>query len=213
MFAEENFGLPPTYKIILRRLLPKGQKKVLDLGCGAGVAAETLNQDKKSYFIGIDGYEPYLEICRKRGFYNELRKQDLRKISLESKSVDTVLLLQVVEHLKKTEATQLIKESIKAAKQAVIISVPNGECFQDDYDDNKFHKHLSSWSSNDLKDMGFKVYGQGLKVLYGDKSYGGGVPPNWWQRVVIPLSIFLSPLVYFCPNLAVQLVAKYSKND
>ncbi|MBI2018541.1 class I SAM-dependent methyltransferase [Candidatus Daviesbacteria bacterium] len=197
---------PPTYKLILKHLLPKGFLKVLDLGCGVGAAAEVLNKGKIHQFFGVDIYEPYLKICRRSGFYKKVTKADLRNINFNKKSFDVVILFQVIEHLNKKDAKKLIRKAVSVATKAVLISVPNGHCDQGVYDGNIYNKHKSTWNAADFKKMGFKVYGQGLKIIYGSRSYEGRIGASWWQKIVVPLSIILLPLVLIFPEIAVQLI-------
>lgn len=197
---------PPTYELIIKQFLPKGPLKVLDLGCGVGAAAEVLNKSKIHQFIGVDIYEPYLKICKRRGFYKKVIKADLRNINFDKKSFDVVILFQVIEHFNKKNAKKLIQKAISFATKAVLISVPNGHCDQEIYDGNIYNKHKSTWHVADFKKMGFKVYGQGLKIIYGSRSYEGRIEASWWQKIVVPLSIILLPLVLIFPEIAVQLI-------
>lgn len=211
--SEESFGFPPTYKLIIKHFMPAGTLRVLDLGCGTGVAGEMLNRDKKHQFVGVDIYKPYVDLCKKGGFYSKVERKDLTKIKLKKGSFDVILLLQVIEHLKKKEGTALLEECIRAVTKAVIVAVPNGSCHQEEYDSNTHQEHKSSWNSRDLNKMGFRVFGQGLKVIYGSKSYGGGRPASFWQKIVVPLSTFLLPLILFFPQASVQLIAVKYKNE
>lgn len=204
--VQEKFGFPPTYKLIIKSMMPPGNLRVLDLGCGPGTAGEILNQDLKHHFTGVDIYQPYVERCRASSYYNEVKKKDLKKLKIKKGSFDVILLLQVIEHLNKKEAVKLLKDCIKAAEKAVIVAVPNGICHQESYDGNIHHEHKSTWDVQDLRRMGFKVFGQGLKIIYGSASYGGGKKANLWQKIVVPLTAILLPLIMFTPKIAVQLI-------
>lgn len=211
MIAEEKYGFPPTYKLILKRLMPAGRLKVLDLGCGTGIAGEILNKEKKHEFTGIDIYEPYLKICKRNGFYKAIEKKDLTKLDIKKGRFDVILLFQVIEHLTKKDAMNLLRNCYNAASKAVIVTVPNGECHQEGYDGNTHHQHKSAWSVDDLRKKNFKVIGQGLKIIYGDQSYGEGREAAFWQKIAVPLSTLLLPLLLFIPQLGVQLIAIKTK--
>jgi len=212
MIIKSTDTVPPTYEFIIRKLLPSGRLMILDLGCETGVWGATLNRKKKYEFTGVDIYKPYLDICRKKGYYKRLIKDDLTNIDFKTKSFDVVFLFQVIEHLGKEDAIKLIKKSINIARKAVIISVPNGECHQGVYDCNEHQKHLSKWMVEDLEKLGFRVFGQGLRVIYGSESYERSKKASLWQKIVVPLSSFLFPLVLFFPQLGAQLIAvKYDK--
>lgn len=197
---------PPTYEFIVKQFLPRESLKVLDLGCGVGAAAEVLNKNKIHQFVGVDIYEPYLKICERRGFYKKVIKADLRNIIFDKKSFDVVILFQVIEHFNKKDAKKLIRKAVSLATKVVLISVPNGHCDQEVYDGNIYNKHKSIWTTADFQKMGFKVFGQGLKIIYGSRSYEGRLEASWWQKIIVPLSIILFPLVLIFPEVAVQLI-------
>ena len=212
MIIKQTIALPPTYEFIIKRLLPSGKLQVLDLGCETGVWGAILNKEKRHEFTGVDVYKPYLDICAKNGNYQKLIKADLTKINFKSKSFDIVFLFQVIEHLKKANAIKLIKKSINIARKGVLISVPNGYCEQELYEHNLYQKHLSNWTVDDLEELGFRVFGQGLKVIYGSKSYEKTKKASFWQRIAVPLSTIFLPLLLFFPELGAQLIAvKYNE--
>lgn len=213
MKFEENYTFPPIYKLILKNIIPSGKLKVLDLGCGKGVAGEVLNSKKIHEFTGIDIYKPYLKVCKKKSYYKKLIIADITKAKIQEKSFDVVLLLQVIEHLDKEMAKSLIKKAIGTAKKCIIVSVPNGYCHQEEYDENVYHKHLSTWVASDLRKLGFTVYGQGLRIIYGSESYGVDKGINWWQKIAVPLSIIIAPIIFFIPSLGAQLIAVKYIND
>lgn len=207
-----NYTLPPIYKLIVKSLLPKDTITILDLGCGMGIVGEALNNNGDFHLVGVDIYEPYLKVCKKRGFYKKLIKRDLRKIDFKEKSFDVVTLFQVIEHLNKNESKKLIKKAMHIAKKAVIVSVPNGHCHQEAYDGNLYHQHQSTWRVSDLKSMNFQVFGQGLKLIYGSEGYGSKRERGYLQKIGAPISFLLSPLTLIYPNVAVQLIGvKYLK--
>ena len=91
----------------------------------------------------------------------------------------------------------------------VVIGVPNGRFDQGAYDFNELQKHLSTWCIKDFHKLGFNVYGQGLKLIYGQDgllhtSLGHISIIRW---LLFFLSYMFSPLVYFHPNLATYIVA------
>lgn len=209
----KKVNLPPIYQFIIKRLFPQKSKlKVLDLGCGLGIAGELLNHKKTHDFTGVDFFEPYLNICRKNGYYRHAIKADLTQIKLTNQSYDAVLLLQVLEHLTTRQAKLLLKKATKAAKECVIVTLPNGNCYQEKYDHNKWHIHKSTWTPKQLKDLGFKVYGQSFKPIFGNHSYGAGEKAKFWQSMAVFLSVLIAPLIYVKPEWGTQLIGvKYVK--
>ncbi|MDO8657107.1 MAG: class I SAM-dependent methyltransferase [Candidatus Levybacteria bacterium] len=209
----KKVNLPPIYQLILTGLFPKKERlKVLDLGCGLGTAGELFNNKKNHNFTGIDFFQPYLNICKRNGYYRSVIKADLTKIKLLSRSYDVVLLLQVLEHLTDKEARLLLKQVTAAARECIIISLPNGHCDQGQYDQNRSHIHKSTWFHEQLEALGFKVYGQSFKPVFGNKSFGAGEKAKLWQHVAVFLSVFIAPLIYIKPEWGAQLIGiKYVK--
>lgn len=214
MITQVHDGFPLTYKLILKSIIPAGSLTILDLGCGFGAAGNLLNSKKNHQFTGVDIYKPYLDVCKKEGNYKKLIQADIAKLEMKEKSFDVVLLLQVVEHLDKGVGIKLLKKAIKIAKKCIIISVPNGKCDQEGYNSNSHNKHISTWNVSALRKMGFKVYGQGLRIIYGSNSYGAGQSANWWQKVVVPLAVLLLPAIMIYPQIGAQLIGiKYLNEE
>lgn len=196
--------------MIIKLLLPKGKLEVLDLGCGTGVAGEIFNKNYDHSFVGVDVFDPYLKKCERSKYYQKCIKQDLRKFRAEKK-YDVVILFQVIEHLKYAESKKLLQEAAKSAKKAVIVTVPNGECDQHEYDKNPYQKHKSEWNAKRLRKLGYRVHGQGLKFIFKNTSYGHQGRAVFWQKIAFVLSFLLSPITFIVPNWAAQLIAvKYT---
>lgn len=195
------------YKLIINLLIPSGKLKMLDLGCGKGTAGDYFNKDKKHELTGVDIFEQYIKECKSKACYSKVINKDIRKIDFPKKSFDVVLLLQVVEHLKKAEALKLIKKAEKIARKVVVVSTPNGGCEQDVYDSNLYQKHLSIWSLKDFYKLGYRVCGQGLRFVYSGESHVQGERMKIWQYILLPISLLLFPLTLFVPNFSAQLIA------
>lgn len=155
-YLKNDFFNKNKFEDMLVRHMPKGwqKMKILDLGCGS------CNVERKRRFRGVDitcvdVYEPYLQICKNYGL--KTVRADLRNIKkyFPQKSADIIWLFDVVEHLKKNEALQLLNAVDKIARKQIIIFTPVGEFPQDEYDGNKYQKHRSSWTEKDLEKKGF----------------------------------------------------------
>ena len=82
------------------------------------------------------------------------------------------------------------------AKRRIIFIIPVGGLPQDPYDGNPYQKHLSAWYPRDFKEKGYKVWGQGARILYG---YGNRV------RKLGPISYIFSLVSFiFWPMLALK---------
>lgn len=151
--------------------------RILDVGCGFGKWGHlclTNYWETHNYVPGIrpeisgcDGYAPNVELAQASGAYKECRLVNFPPLPYESESFDTVLVIEVVEHLKAEQAAQLIAEAKRIARKRVIVSTPNFPDFRAGHQTitgmNNLDSHLSYWSRLQLKKLGFRLYGVGLK--------------------------------------------------
>jgi len=108
---------------LLRSLLGDSHagKRVLDLGCGTGGILRDLMPHCRCY--GMDRSELGLRICRDQGF-TTLTRGDLREIPFRSGSFDTVLLMDVIEHLDDDEGFLRRAAELVDAGGRIVVSVP-----------------------------------------------------------------------------------------
>lgn len=197
--------LPLTYPNIIWQKLNKKAKTVLDVGCGDGSLMSLFNRDKRFEVTGIDGYPPCLKMAKKIRVYNKLVLGDIRKISFKKDSFDIVLCSQVIEQLKKEEGKKLIDDLEKIARKQVIFGLPIHECPQQTYEGNPFETFKSLWTITEFKNRGYKVYGQGSLLVYGEHGLADSLP-KMLRPAIFAFSYFLSPVWYAFPKLAAHLV-------
>lgn len=153
----------------------KGCTTVLDVGCGkAGWAKEALPRHLR-YYVGIDAFRPYLIEIRKsypgRQTLCDCVLSDASSLPFTQKSFDAVVSFELLEHIEKNTGLRLLEELERIASLKVIIIVPNGPLRQEAYDENPLQVHRSSWSSNELENLGYRVMGiYGLRHLRGEKG-------------------------------------------
>jgi 2-polyprenyl-3-methyl-5-hydroxy-6-metoxy-1,4-benzoquinol methylase len=99
-------------------------RTVLDLGCGLGGYSRAL-ADRGLKMTALDVVPDYVERARSIGV--DARPYDGERVPLEDGSVDTVILLEVLEHL--DEPAGLLREARRVARRNVLVSTPN--CTQD----------------------------------------------------------------------------------
>jgi len=173
----------------------------LDLGCGYDSPIQLCNVP---FSVGVELFEPYLEESKKKNIHSEYVKADIRGIEFKPKSFDAVVTIGVLEHLGKEEGHILIKKMETWARKKAIIQTPNGYVWQDGYDNNPLQEHKSGWSSVELKELGFKVYGMdGWKKLRGYKGSLKYKPALLWEGI----SCLTQIITYHYPKLAFQLFA------
>lgn len=201
----------PGLVTYLKREL-SGCNMVLDIGCGYNSPIQYCNVP---FSVGVDVFEPYLQESKKRGIHTQHIKGDIARIEFKANSFDAVLALDVLEHFSKEEGWKLIKKMQRWAKSKVIVFTPNGFVEQDRYDNNPWQTHKSGWSLNELKSLGFQVYGvNGWKTLRGYKAQIRFKPTKFWWLI----SNITQMITYHYPQRAFQLLAikqmgKDDKND
>lgn len=130
-------------------------KTILDLGVGEGTYPKLLGIDKYRW-IGVEIYSPYVKKYNLDKLYNELIIGDIFNLKLPE--ADCVIAGDVLEHLVKWQATEMIHR-LDYLYDHVVISIPINYK-QDEYQGNKFEKHLSIWSYDELDEIisgSFKV--------------------------------------------------------
>ena len=95
-------------------------RSLVDLGCGLGGYSKVL-ADRGFDVRGFDVVPEYVERARELGVRAEL--YDGERLPLEDASVDTVFLLEVIEHLE--EPARLLAEAGRVARGQVLVTTPN----------------------------------------------------------------------------------------
>lgn len=145
-----------------------GCGSVLDLGCGPNSPVQFCSVPKK---VGVELFRPYLESSQRKKIHNQYILGDVTEVAFKPKSFDAVILIDVLEHLKKTQGRKLIKKMESWAKKKVILTTPNGYLKQNVLDQNCFQLHRSGWSVDELRKSGYRVYGMaGWRFLRTSKS-------------------------------------------
>lgn len=151
--------------------------KILDVGCGFGRwgALLTTNYwethltkpDARPSITGCDGHLPNVDLARQSGFYKEVLHITFPPLPFSSDSFDTVLLMDVVEHLDEKNGGKLIDEAKRIAARRVVLSTPNWPAFRGGHATisgwNDLEAHLSYWSRCSLRRLGFRLYGAGWR--------------------------------------------------
>jgi 2-polyprenyl-3-methyl-5-hydroxy-6-metoxy-1,4-benzoquinol methylase len=95
-------------------------RRVLDLGCGLGGYSRTL-ADRGFDCVAFDVAEEYVEVARGLGVRAE--RFDGEHVPLADGAVETVILLEVLEHL--ADPAVLLREAARVASRNVLVTTPN----------------------------------------------------------------------------------------
>ena len=159
---------------------------VLDLGCGNNSPYKRywLKPNHKS--IGVDLYSNEF----KSDNYKIVKSDVLEFLKAQpDKSFDSVLALDIIEHVEKSSALLLKKHMERVAKKNVIIVTPNG--YWPGMSNAPGMKHLCGFTYKEFLNDGYKVFGSGgLAILRSRKhSYLKGMG-NFKNTLPFQLIIF-----------------------
>jgi SAM-dependent methyltransferase len=146
-------------------------KSVLDAGCGYGRWASLIHSNfweagmkKPPVVDGFDAFLPNVNFCSKTSFYRKVWQQ---KLPSEIKGKwDTVLAVEIIEHIPQRDVSKTLDALEKAAKKRVIISTPNFPAYREGSNTklgfNKYEAHLSHMPARFLKKRGYKILSVGM---------------------------------------------------
>jgi len=199
-------GFTPPREIIFRRALGAtltGCRSVLDVGCGARSPLGAVGF--AGFSIGLDLSWPTLTAARAYGHHAALVRADAASVDrvFRPASVDAVVALDVIEHLEREQAVDLIAALERVARRRVVIFTPNGYVPQPATPENPHQEHRSGFGADDMRALGYRVRGiNGLGCLCGPFAESRWAPGALWRRV----SDLTAPLVYRVPRLAFALL-------
>lgn len=192
--------------------------KILDVGCGRTSSLKGV--EKGAYRVGLDIYRPYILKSRKLSVHDYYVLADARALPFKCNSFDCAVATEILEHLTKHDGLRMIKEMERVVKKKILMTTPNG--FLPTYagpDDNPEETHLCGYTADELKKLGFRVWGfHGLKTFWTIK-HGQSVVKFRLPKILSTLLIDITELfVYHFPSLAFQFffvkdLSKRNKRD
>jgi SAM-dependent methyltransferase len=159
----------------LRRWLTANTPVIIDIGCSSGLMFESLrSQFPTAAILGADYVRGPLEALVRNGSSVPLLQFDLAACPLPDKSVDGIVLLNVLEHIENDETALSHVGRILKPNGIAVIEVPAGPNLYDVYDKLLFHYRRYS-----MRDLVGKVMRSGLEIL--EKSHlGFFLYPAFW---------------------------------
>lgn len=130
---------------------------IVDVGAG-GCTYPILLGDKYQ-FIAIEIWAPYIEQFNYKNYYNQIIVSDIRHVILPDG--DCIILGDVIEHLPKQDAWEVLKR-VKAKYKHMVISVPLSDNMHLETGEmdirpasphfgNNFELHISPWGFDELR--------------------------------------------------------------
>ena len=175
-------GLDPGQIVTLLTLRNAiaGCTDVLDVGCGK---TNNMRRLGIKHSTGFDGYAPYLDEAKQNHLHDEYVLGDVRELEQHFKpgQFDTVLALDVIEHLPREDGLKMMRSMEKIARRKVVLFTPSGFLPQRSYHDNALQEHLSGWEPAEMRGYGYEVIGAlGPKSLRGELHSLKGRPKMFW---------------------------------
>ena len=180
--------------------IPVTTNSLLDVGCGRGIIGALMRIYRfPQIVVGVDIFNEYLAFCRKMGFYDQVKKHDLRKpLPFYNKEFEVSTCIEVIEHLDKDDGINLLTE-LERVSENVIVSVPTKYFPQKAYDSNIHQKHACGWSAKEFRKRGYTVLGVGKFLLFG--------------KEIKYLSFLLSNFSYKSPRFSSTILAVKKSSD
>ncbi len=152
-------------------------KTVLDLGCGYGrwgyllrTQYQSTSAELRAHITGVDIHQGNVAFCRSLGVYDELVTTDALEFLATSDpaAFDTVLAVELIEHLPKAAGERLLSEVIRVAARVAILTTPNWEYLRPGANGltgyNEYEHHVCRWTASEFRARGFAVRGVGHKI-------------------------------------------------
>ena len=172
-------------------LIVEEGKTYLEIGGGYGKWPYLMKISHKppSIIVGGDIDKDAIMFVKEHRTYDHSLFFDARYVPFRDNSFDTVLCLEVIEHIEKEAADLVFSDSERVAREKVIVSTPllgANYWYKDNY-------HISRWTPGDLSKRGFTVRGVGFS-LFG----------RWTTEKLV---FGLAPLAYYFPWLSFIMLA------
>jgi 2-polyprenyl-3-methyl-5-hydroxy-6-metoxy-1,4-benzoquinol methylase len=126
---------------------------VLDIGPGQGTYA-ALCKKAGQRWIGVEAWAPYIEQFDLTSLYDEVIVADVRYINFDklTKNIELVIMGDVLEHMKKDDAKNLIQHMFHRYG-TILISVPLKHLDQGAWQGNWFETHVDHWHHKEMMEF------------------------------------------------------------
>ena len=154
-------------------------RTLVDIGCGEGITLEKMQRlFPERSVMGIDPLPNNIDICKRHGCIAE--QGDVYNLPLPSKSIDFVLFMEVIEHLKDSETAIQEIRRVLVPNGRLVIAFPNDRVFkiariltlrfrEAAYDPG----HVRQWTPHDMNAL--------LKKHRFTSIFSRNIPFNLWH--------------------------------
>jgi SAM-dependent methyltransferase len=188
----------PFFNNIIKKYFPVERNvRILEIGCGHGSFGYFIQKLGYKNYIGIDGSKSQVEAAKRLGIKNIILGDLTEYLRiLDNSSLDLLLAIDVIEHFKKEELSDLIDEINRVLKKGgtFITHQPNAESpFEGSIRYGDFTHELSFTKASISQIFLSSKFSQ--VVSYEDKPLAHGVKSSirlfFWSFLVKPIYKFL----------------------
>jgi hypothetical protein len=178
---------------------------LLDIGCGFNIWMKKLTSHM-DHSVGIDSFAPSIDKAKIEKTHHEFIIDEFENAisNIADKSFDTVVALDLIEHLTKEKGFWLISQMERIAVKKILIFTPNGFSPQTPYDNNPYQLHISGWEIPEMKKLKFnKIFGfGGFKQLRGERFSLKYKPRIFWKFI----ALYSQLITYRNPRLSYSIL-------
>lgn len=162
-----------------RRHLPN---TVTDVGPGDGTYARLFRPAHEGvWWTAIEIHKPYitkykLKSTKTRTMYDEIHVEDVRDSETHLFYRDLVICGDVLEHMPRESAVNLLETIVEAGAWHILVSLPIVESIQGEVDGNIHETHVHQWNPDDMDQV---LAGLGGRT---EAMRGNTLGVWWWSR-------------------------------
>jgi hypothetical protein len=152
---------------------------VCDVGPGEGTYARLFRPVYKGvWWTAVEAHKPYvakykLKSTKTRTMYDEIHVEDVRESAEHLFHRDLVIFGDVLEHMERDDAVDLLQRAEAAGAWHILVSVPIVESEQGAIGGNEYERHVHQWDPNDMDTLLARLGG-------GVESMRGNTLGCWW---------------------------------
>lgn len=124
-------GRQAVIRAMLRRHLPSGARRILDVGCGTGGTLAVVAESGRA--VGLDPFPDALALCRRRGL-RELVAGDATRLPFPAAAFDLVTAFDVFEHIADDRAALAEAARVVRPGGLLLLTVPAYQWLWSDHD-------------------------------------------------------------------------------